>query len=198
MAVFRDGAMAGLRAAEMGVNREDTLFPAVERALDDAGVFVRDLDAVVCGAGPGSFTSLRIAGSIVKGICHAARVPLFPVPSLLLAATQIGVPGRFLVHADALRNERYAMPVHVDHELNATADGPVVRVPIGGLADLAYDRDLVLAKPSVAGLLCVTGWDRASPADLASWEPDYGRLAEAQVKWEASNQRPLHSSSSPV
>jgi tRNA threonylcarbamoyladenosine biosynthesis protein TsaB len=26
---------------------------------------------------------------------------------------------------------------------------------------------------------------------LDTWEPDYGRLAEAQVKWEAAHGRPL-------
>jgi tRNA threonylcarbamoyladenosine biosynthesis protein TsaB len=29
------------------------------------------------------------------------------------------------------------------------------------------------------------------PVDLASWEPTYGRLAEAQVKWEKAAGRPL-------
>jgi hypothetical protein len=31
----------------------------------------------------------------------------------------------------------------------------------------------------------------SGPVDLASWEPDYGRLAEAQVRWEAAHGRPL-------
>jgi hypothetical protein len=31
----------------------------------------------------------------------------------------------------------------------------------------------------------------AGPVNLASWEPDYGRLAEAQVRWEAVHGRPL-------
>jgi tRNA threonylcarbamoyladenosine biosynthesis protein TsaB len=31
----------------------------------------------------------------------------------------------------------------------------------------------------------------AGPVDLARWEPRYGRLAEAQVKWEAAQGRPL-------
>jgi hypothetical protein len=31
----------------------------------------------------------------------------------------------------------------------------------------------------------------AGPVDLASWEPDYGRLAEAHVRWEAAHGRPL-------
>jgi tRNA threonylcarbamoyladenosine biosynthesis protein TsaB len=35
----------------------------------------------------------------------------------------------------------------------------------------------------------------AEPAavDLATWEPAYGRLAEAQVKWEAAHGRALPS-----
>jgi tRNA threonylcarbamoyladenosine biosynthesis protein TsaB len=33
--------------------------------------------------------------------------------------------------------------------------------------------------------------DRDGPVDLASWEPDYGRLAEAQVRWERAHGRPL-------
>jgi tRNA threonylcarbamoyladenosine biosynthesis protein TsaB len=32
---------------------------------------------------------------------------------------------------------------------------------------------------------------RGGPVDLASWEPSYGRLAEAQVRWEATHGRPL-------
>jgi tRNA threonylcarbamoyladenosine biosynthesis protein TsaB len=32
---------------------------------------------------------------------------------------------------------------------------------------------------------------RSGPVDLAGWEPDYGRLAEAQVRWEAVHGRPL-------
>jgi hypothetical protein len=31
----------------------------------------------------------------------------------------------------------------------------------------------------------------SGPVNLASWEPDYGRLAEAQVRWEAAHGRPL-------
>jgi tRNA threonylcarbamoyladenosine biosynthesis protein TsaB len=33
--------------------------------------------------------------------------------------------------------------------------------------------------------------DDDGPADIASWEPLYGRMAEAQVKWEAAHGRGL-------
>jgi tRNA threonylcarbamoyladenosine biosynthesis protein TsaB len=42
------------------------------------------------------------------------------------------------------------------------------------------------AAARLAGLI-----DATPAADLASWEPAYGRLAEAQVKWEAAHGRPL-------
>ncbi len=32
---------------------------------------------------------------------------------------------------------------------------------------------------------------RDGPVDLASWEPDYGSLAEAQVRWEAAHGKKL-------
>jgi tRNA threonylcarbamoyladenosine biosynthesis protein TsaB len=32
------------------------------------------------------------------------------------------------------------------------------------------------------------------PVDIDTWEPQYGRLAEAQVKWEAAHGRPLPAS----
>jgi hypothetical protein len=31
----------------------------------------------------------------------------------------------------------------------------------------------------------------APPVDLATWEPQYGRVAEAQAKWEREHGRPL-------
>jgi len=34
----------------------------------------------------------------------------------------------------------------------------------------------------------------AGPIAIETWEPDYGRLAEAQVRWEAAHGRPLGAS----
>ena len=67
--------------------------PAVADALREATVDPRQLDRIVCGAGPGSFTSLRIAGAIAKGLALSAGAPLHPVSSLLLvvAGTSPGV-----------------------------------------------------------------------------------------------------------
>ena len=59
--------------------------PAVAAVLDEAGIACRGLARVVCGAGPGSFTSLRIAAAIAEGtrVGGGRRPrPLACVPSL--------------------------------------------------------------------------------------------------------------------
>jgi len=64
----------------------ERLMPAIASALTHACVDIDAVGRVVCGAGPGSFTSLRIAGAIAKGIASGVGVPLFALPSMALIA----------------------------------------------------------------------------------------------------------------
>ena len=74
-----DGArILAERAVAMRGREHEALMPSVAEVLADAGVGPRAIERVVCGAGPGSFTSLRIAGAIAKGISLAAVCPLVP------------------------------------------------------------------------------------------------------------------------
>jgi tRNA threonylcarbamoyladenosine biosynthesis protein TsaB len=184
--------------------QHERLMPAVAAVLERAGRVVADIDRVVCGAGPGSFTSLRIAGSIAKGIAAGAGKPLFAVPSMALIAggAPVGV-GRYLVAVDALRGEFYVGLYHV----SATADVLEIErarlVPADAVGAISADFDARILSPSVLPGAVVANpkaravgrleeWLKAAgPVDLGSWEPTYGRLAEAQVKWETAHGRPL-------
>jgi tRNA threonylcarbamoyladenosine biosynthesis protein TsaB len=159
---------------------------------------------VVCGAGPGSFTSLRIAASIAKGIAFARSVPLHAVSSLvLLVAGLEPLPGagRYLGILDALRGESYAQLVEVRSGAGAVlAAGEPMLVATESIAATARALEAVTvgpggaidAVPHARGVGNLLGAIHASrPVDLASWEPDYGRMAEAQVRWEAVHGRPL-------
>lgn len=204
VALIADAHLIAQASVAMGVTRDDTLFPAIQLLLNDANLAPQDLRGVVCGAGPGSFTSLRIAASLAKGLAHATACPLFSVSSLLLAAASHAAPGRYVVHADALRGERFALPVIIDDWLAVTADGPIDRVAFDRLDDRysgrgrlavhsspSIDQELALVMPVAANLIRVDAWWRGGPVVLAEWEPTYGRLAEAQVQWEASHGRAL-------
>jgi tRNA threonylcarbamoyladenosine biosynthesis protein TsaB len=188
----------------MGAGRADQLFPAMQRLLTHAALHPRQLGSIVCGAGPGSFTSLRIAASLAKGLAHGAGCPLYAVPSLLLAAAAPDVPpGPYVVHADALRSERYAQPVIQRPGGEWEVAGPLARLPQEQLqSDTPPDRRIAvlsspfdderfLATPDLTQLARLVGAWREDAVPLDSWEPVYGRLAEAQVKWEERAGLPL-------
>jgi tRNA threonylcarbamoyladenosine biosynthesis protein TsaB len=58
------------------------LLPMIDRLVVNAGSSLNRLDGIVYGCGPGSFTGLRIACSIAKGLAYAHDLDLIPVSSL--------------------------------------------------------------------------------------------------------------------
>lgn len=67
------------------------LLPMINEVLLEAGLMRQQLDGVAFGRGPGSFTGIRIAISLVQGISLGLDVPVFGVSSLemLAAASKI-------------------------------------------------------------------------------------------------------------
>jgi len=58
------------------------LLPMIDRLMVHAGLQMNQLDGIIFGCGPGSFTGLRIACSIAKGLAYAHDLGLIPVSSL--------------------------------------------------------------------------------------------------------------------
>jgi tRNA threonylcarbamoyladenosine biosynthesis protein TsaB len=66
------------------------LLPGISATLDRAGVSSRDLEGIVVGKGPGSFTGVRIAAATARGLAIALGIPLWPRSSLAAAAVSDG------------------------------------------------------------------------------------------------------------
>jgi tRNA threonylcarbamoyladenosine biosynthesis protein TsaB len=200
-----DGArVLGERSVAMRGREHEALMPAVAEVLGQVGVGPGAIERVVCGAGPGSFTSLRIAGAIAKGIALAAVCPLVPISSLALvvASREPFAPGRYLAAIDALRGEHYVALFEVGVAGAVRTLGAELRVPSSEVLERAAAHDAVAVGPGREGVAHVEPraaaaarladlLDATPAADLAAWEPAYGRLAEAQVKWEATHGRSL-------
>lgn len=202
VALIRDGVVVAERETAMRGEQEERLMPAVADAIGDASLAPNEIDRIVCGAGPGSFTSLRIAGAIAKGLALTSHTPLYPVSSLLLlvaGARPELVPGRYVAVLDAMRGDVFADVFIVTDAsiVSETAMTIVARADLDAFASTHSARaigpaEAIVATPQARGVAVLgTRAPWPEPASLATWEPNYGRLAEAQVKWEAAHGRAL-------
>jgi tRNA threonylcarbamoyladenosine biosynthesis protein TsaB len=176
--------------------REEHFLPMVAECLRDGKAEPRDVARIVCGEGPGSFTSLRVAASIAKGFAVGLGIPLYSVSSLLLIVADADVKdGRWYASLPAMRGELFVGLFDKNGEsieqlaaASVVAEQRLLDEVDHGHGNL-ISADVLPHARGVAKLIeSILGGDAA---DVETWEPIYGRLAEAQVKWEALHGRPL-------
>ncbi|MDM8275054.1 tRNA (adenosine(37)-N6)-threonylcarbamoyltransferase complex transferase subunit TsaD [Enorma phocaeensis] len=93
------------------------LVNTVDAALKGAALTIDDVDALLVGRGPGSFTGVRIGISTAKGMARGAGHPLFGVSTLdatAWTAWRAGTRGLLGVAADAMRGEVYPAVYRLD------------------------------------------------------------------------------------
>jgi tRNA threonylcarbamoyladenosine biosynthesis protein TsaB len=105
VALFRDGGIACIerRAAN---RHSEMVLPMLHALLKNAGLGAAQLDAVAFGAGPGSFTGLRIACGVAQGLAYARGLPVLGVSTLEALAEESGAP-RVAACLDARMREVY-------------------------------------------------------------------------------------------
>ncbi|MCP2272498.1 tRNA (adenosine(37)-N6)-threonylcarbamoyltransferase complex dimerization subunit type 1 TsaB [Actinokineospora diospyrosa] len=137
----------------------ELLTPHLRDAVAEAGHTLADLDALVCGVGPGPFTGLRAGMVTAAALGHALDRPVFPVCTLDAIAAE--VPGEpLLVVTDARRKELYWARYAAD---GTRLDEPAVNrpadIPLAGVTRIVGARIHDLGQP-------VTGPEYPSPLGL--------------------------------
>jgi tRNA threonylcarbamoyladenosine biosynthesis protein TsaB len=199
------------------------LFPLIDEVLAELELRLDQVEALVLADGPGSFTGLRVGAAAAKALAGARPgLAIWTASTLMVraagAATMHGA--RVLVVTSALRGELYAASYRIDlPRAVATLLAPTLATPeslLGQTPDLlvadAPDKLVdrladqfavplirgVQSLPTATALLSLLGVaGGAQPvAHPESWEPRYGRLAEAQIRWETAHGRALPDPSS--
>jgi tRNA threonylcarbamoyladenosine biosynthesis protein TsaB len=102
------------------------LLPMVDALLAETGTPLSALDAIAFGAGPGSFTGLRIACGVAQGLAFALDRPVIPVDSLASIAWESGQAAA-IACLDARMGEVYVAAYRIAH-LPGASDGPCATV----------------------------------------------------------------------
>ena len=107
-----DGLVA--REALAVQKHSELILPMVDKVLAEAGIGLNDLDGISFGAGPGSFTGLRIACGVAQGLALGAELPVVGICTLEALAEQAGGE-RVIAVLDARMGEIY----HAAYERDA-------------------------------------------------------------------------------
>lgn len=89
VALWQDGTLHE-RCELVGQKHSEVLMPMLNDLLQDLGFGIRDMDGIAFGAGPGSFTGVRIACGVAQGLALGAELPIAGVCTLQALAQAAG------------------------------------------------------------------------------------------------------------
>jgi tRNA threonylcarbamoyladenosine biosynthesis protein TsaB len=150
LALVRAGVVSvrecpGLRAPSREV------FEWTRELLDESGADLQELDCIAFGAGPGSFTGVRVAVAVAQALGYACGAPLCPVSTL--AALAVGAFQETTVDAVACC---------LDAHMGEVYFGVYRRDAERGVHPLAVDAlhapDAVTLPPDMKFLAAGPGW----------------------------------------
>lgn len=107
VAIGHRGEVLARVALEQRAGHASGLVLAIERVLEEAGVDRDEVEGIVVGEGPGSFTGVRVAAATAKGLVRALGCPLWSVSSL--AATAVALPGEVVTGGGGPSAPRYVL-----------------------------------------------------------------------------------------
>jgi tRNA threonylcarbamoyladenosine biosynthesis protein TsaB len=213
------GAAVWLHDSEGGARASSSLIPSLRGLLSEAGIALRELDAIAFGRGPGAFTGLRTACSVAQGLALGAGRPVLSLDTLMAVAEDararhgthdvwVAMDARMdeiyaahYVCADGAWRTLAAPALYTPQALQARWQGSPPRA-VAGTAPAAFGMRLDSgnaqvvsdARPGALALLACaqTAWTLDSATDAALALPHYVRDRVALTSAEREAARAVH------
>lgn len=190
VALWDDGRITE-KAADLPDGSSEWLLPAVIDLLDEAGFALPALEGIAFGAGPGSFTGLRLAAGCAQGLAWGLGLPVVGVGTLEALALASG-EAKVWACLDARMGEVYVAAYAQGVEMIAPRVCPPEEAPVpegegwvgcgdgfvshaGRLPALARTRPEVRPTAAAVARLAVPRFERGEGGDAASAAPIYIR-----------------------
>ncbi|WP_417688498.1 tRNA (adenosine(37)-N6)-threonylcarbamoyltransferase complex dimerization subunit type 1 TsaB [Pseudidiomarina sp.] len=126
----------------------------VDEVLAEGGVTLAEVEGIVCGYGPGSFTGVRIGVAICQGLAFSHTLPVYPVSTLAALAQQaVRMHGAQCVLSaiDARMNEVYLAAYTVQDEKLLETVAPQM-APLAAVSEQSWWQTLTAGGDDAAEL----------------------------------------------
>jgi len=150
LALWLDGKVY-VRNLLAGQSHSQQILPLLRELLSEAKVELHDLDGIAFGAGPGSFTGLRIACGVAQGLAFGADLPVIGISTLLALAHDTVTKNTAVTHVIACMDARMGEVYHAAYARNNEAWD---EISAPGL----YKPDAVPALPHAGWVGVGSGW----------------------------------------
>ncbi len=123
------------RTSVPGASHSREILPSIEALLAETATSLKQLDGIIFGQGPGSFSGLRISVGVVQGLGYGLGLPLIPVSSMAALAQAYrdgGVETNIFVALTARLEEIY----YGGYRASGDIVEPVISEGVADVADL--------------------------------------------------------------
>lgn len=114
IAIYANGEIFSLNSDSKDKKNNQIILTQLQEILSKSKISLKDLDAIILSAGPGSFTGLRIAASVAQSLAFANKIKIIRLSSLQIIAEfyrnnlkNLSNTQKIYVAQDARKNEIY-------------------------------------------------------------------------------------------
>lgn len=164
---------------QVGINNHSvTIIPLLNEMLENEGLVLRDIDEIIVGIGPGSYTGVRIGVTVAKMIGYLNHIKVSTISSLALIASA-SEKEYSLPYIDARRGNAFmALFKQKNNILYRVSEDCLANIE-GYKAGINFEYDFIEeGKPNIEKIMKSDLLETVQ--DIHGLKPNYLRITEAE------------------